>query len=166
MRRPKKDCPYEPTPKSYRLRCSESSRTPLKRVVVLWMSLSSKQHFSSCPLTLHHPVPHPCSHSNTSGSHCHCWSHLNQVPLTNSSLSLFLPLSHLSLNPAWSEWNLTHSSMWKPQFCPHPPPKAYSLHGCEHFPREWQEVFLMETPSACHIASPAFRPQELCSFSK
>lgn len=165
MHRPKKDCPYEPTPKSYRSQCPESSRTPLKRVVVLWMSLSSKQHFSSCPLTLHHPVPHLCSHSNTSGSHCHRWSHLNQVPLTNSSLSLstFIP----PITESCLEWVESDTFKYVKTTIPTPrPPKAYSLDGCEHFPWEWQEVFLMETPAACHIPSPAFRSWELCSFSK
>lgn len=80
-----------------------------------------------------------CPHKPTPKSYsswCQPWSHLNQVPLTNSSL--ILPLCLLSLNPAWCEWNLTHSNMWKTLFFF--PPKAYSLDGSEPFPWEWQET--------------------------
>lgn len=157
--RPMKYSPDEPAPKSYRWWCPETSQTSLKWLWCFWMSLPKKQHFPSSSPTPPHPALHHCSHPDTSGSCCHRWSHLSQVPSANSFL----------LHPLYCRIPPSASRIWHIQPCENHRlffPKACSLDGWEYFPWEWQEIFLTETPYACHIASPALRPWELHSVSK
>lgn len=137
--RPKKPCPDEPASNSYRWWCQESLQTPLEWLWCLGMSLPKKQHFPSSFLTAPHPIPHHCSHPDTSGSCCHHRSHLSQVPSANSVL---LHSLYCRILPG-------ASGIWHIQLCENHRlffPKACSLDGWEYFPWEWQEIFLTETP--------------------
>lgn len=157
--RPKKDSLYEPAPKSYRWWCQQSSQTPLKW---LWCSgcLSPKSSSSLPPrqlsLTLYlitAPTPTPLAPAAIAG--------------ITSAKSPQLTPSYL--HPLYRRILPGASGIWHIQLCENHRlffPKACNLDGWEYFPWEWQEIFLTETPSVCHIASPAFRPWELCSVSK
>lgn len=151
----KKDSPDKSAPKSYRWWCQESSQTPLKW---LWCSgcLSPK---SSTPLP---PSQLPLR--------LYLITALTLTPLVPAAIARVISAKPPSCSiPSPAGILPGARRIWHIQLCENRTiffPKACSLDGWEYFPWEWQEIFLTETPYACHRASPGFRPWEFRSVSK